>query len=383
MIMPTRPSAEKGMQSEYGSSEVLSRRALNRALLERQLLARRASMSAAQAVEHLVGMQAQVPNSPYVGLWTRLQDFHPDHLASLILDRQAVRVALMRSTVHLVTADDCLALRPVLHEFLERNLISSAWGRNLAGMDFAAVATAAKELLDERPRTIAVLGKLLQERWPDRDALSLGYAVRNLLPLVQTPPRGIWGKGGLPVCANAETWLGRPLATNTVPDTMIVRYLKAFGPATVGDIQAWSGLKGLRATVDQLRPGLRVFRDERGRELFDVPGAPLPDPDPAMPPRFLPEYDNVLVAYAERGRVIPDEHLKLVITSLGHPPVLVDGFVRAHWQIKRHGASATLVIEAFDALTPHDRDALAEEGARLLHFAAGGMAHDIQFMPAD
>src|SRR5258708_5949278 len=193
--------------------EVLSSRALNRALLERQLLLRRAPLAAAATIERLVGMQAQVPNSPYVGLWTRLEGFQPGELAALIEGRQAVRIALMRSTIHLVTAGDCLALRPLLRPVLERSLTSGhTWGRHLVGLDLAQLVAAARALLDERPLTTAELGRLLHERFPDRDATSLAYATRDLVPLVQVPPRGVWGSSGQTRLAAAETWLGRPLA---------------------------------------------------------------------------------------------------------------------------------------------------------------------------
>ncbi|MEA2642690.1 MAG: hypothetical protein QOF51_4084 [Chloroflexota bacterium] len=364
--------------SEHGgpSGRVLGPRVLNRALLERQLLLRRWTMPAAAAIERLVGIQSQQPLSPYVGLWTRLAGFQHTELSQLILDRQAVRIVLMRSTIHLVTARDCLALRPILQPVQDRNLfIDSPFGRNLAGIDLEALVRAGRALLDEAPRTTAALGTLLQERWLDRDAQSLGMAIRNLVPLVQIPPRGIWGKGGLPVCAAAETWLGRPLSAATAPDEMLMQYLAAFGPATVQDMQAWSGLTPLRDTVERLRPRLRTFRDEHDRELFDVLDAPLPDADTSAPPRFLAEYDNVLVGYADRSRIIPGEHLKRVISSLGRPMVLIDGFTRATWRIERSRAAATLTIEPFAPLAPPDRAALTEEGAALLAFAAGD-AHD-------
>jgi Winged helix DNA-binding domain len=383
--MPKRTSKNSATaRGGSGSGDVLGLYALNRATLERQMLLRRRKLPAIEAIEHLVGMQAQAPNPPYVGLWTRLEDFHPNELACLVLERRAVRIALMRNTVHLVTARDCLALRPLMQSVFDRGLHASRGRRaGIEGVDIEALVAAGRTLLEERPRTAKELGMLLQERWPDRDAASLARAIRHLLPLVQVPPRGIWGKSGQASHTTAEAWLGRPLDADPSLEEMVVRYLGAFGPATVKDVQTWSGLTRLREVVtDSLRPRLRTFRDEHGKELFDLPDAPRPDADTPAPPRFLPEFDNLILSHADRSRVIADDYRKAIASKNGMVPatVLVDGFVRGTWKTERTRGKATLAIEQFEPLAKKDRDALVEEGERLIRFTGNDAeAFEVRF----
>jgi hypothetical protein len=378
--MQKQPSNNSSRGRE-GTHVVLGPRELNRATLERQMLLRRRKLSAVEAIEHLVGMQAQAPAPPYVGLWTRLEDFHPEELARLILERRAVRIALMRNTVHLVSARDCLAIRPLMQPVFDRTLYSTRANRaHLEGVDIEALVAAGRALLEERPRTAKELGELLQEQWPERDPASLARAIRHLVPLVQVPPRGLWGKSGPAAHTTAEAWLGRPLDPAPSLEETILRYLGAFGPATVKDVQTWSGLTRLGEVIERLRPRLRTFRDERGKELFDVPDAPLPDPDTPAPPRFLPEFDNLILSHADRTRVIAEEYRKAIASKNGMVPasVLVDGFVRGTWKTERSRDKATLEIKPFEPLARVDRDALAEEGERLIRFTDAG-SYGIRF----
>ncbi|MBW7475428.1 winged helix DNA-binding domain-containing protein [Paenibacillus oenotherae] len=365
------------------SVPVLGQRALNRALLERQFLLRRTDLSPLDVIEQLVGLQAQAPNPPYYGLWTRLANFHQNDLTEPMLDRQVVRIALMRSTIHLVTAADCLKLRSVLQPVLNRGL-QGAYGRQLEGLDTIAMAELGRSLVEEYPRTFNELGLLLQQRWPNCSSEAMAGAVRTLVPLVQVPPRGIWGAGGQPTHTSAEAWLGLPLSEDNAPDEMILRYLGAFGPATVKDMQVWSGLTRLSEAIERLRPRLRTFRDENGNELLDLPDAPLPNPDTPAPPRFLGEFDNMLLSYADRTRIMADHYRQHLFTKNGiiRAAVLIDGFVCGKWRIERqHGGCATLIIDLFEPLTAQDRAALGEEGERLLHFAAADAdSYDIQFV---
>ena len=363
---------------------VLSRRALNRALLERQMLLRRVDLPTDTVIERLIGLQGQTPLSPYIALWSRGEAFDPVALAAALVARSVVRMSLMRTTIHLVTARDALALRPVMQPVLERGFQSgSPFGKRLAGADLEAVKAAGRELMEEAPRSGGELRSLLAERWPDRDPESLAAAVRYLLPVVQVPPRGVWGRTGLPRLTTTEAWLGRPLDAATSPDETVLRYLAAFGPATVADIRTWSWLTGLREVVDRLRPRLRTFRDEQGRELFDVPAGLLPDPDSPAPPRFLPDYDNLLLSHDDRSRVAWPGYTAGLAPTWSWGALLIDGFVGATWKIDVKRTRATLRIEVLDRLSPADEAAVRDEGDRLLAFwAAAATEREIEVRPA-
>ena len=362
---------------------VLTRRALNRATLHRQLLLDRAPLTAEQAVRHLVGLQAQAPFPPYTGLWTRLAGFRPEHLADLILDRTVVRVALLRGTVHLVTAQDCLTLRPLLQPVLDR-ATQNTFGARWTGLDTAAVTATAAELLADRALSTVELGRELTARWPDRDRDGLINLVRAALPLVQVPPRAVWGRSGTTRVTTAQHWLGRPLDPTGTLDDLVLRYLRAFGPASVADVRKWCGLTRLAEVLDRLRPDLLVLRDEQGVELFDLPDAPRPDPDLPAPVRFLPDFDNLLLSHADPGRVIDPAHRPAVFSRNGiiSATVLVDGAVRAVWRIRTAKRRATLEIEPLAPLTRRDTRAVLAEGERLLAFtAADADTRDIRLLP--
>ena len=348
--------------------DVLGPRALNRATLARQLLLERARLPALDVVEQLVGMQAQEPLDPYLALWSRLEDFEPDELGELLVDRRAVRVVVMRSTIHLVSAADCLVLRPLTQPVVDAELRRHPqFAPLLRGVDLEPVLAFARELFATSPRTTPQLRAALAERFPEHDAAALAYACRCVLALVQVPPRGVWGQKRQVTLTTAEAWLGRPLAQDPSIDEVVARYLAAFGPATIADIASWSRLTGMRAVVDRLGPRLRTFRDERGRVLHDLPDAPRPDPETPAPPRFLPQYDNVLLSHADRSRFQAGgpriERPEPAVAV--HGTVLSDGVVCATWRRAPEGA---LVV---DLLRPLGRRAAADvlaEGRRVARF---------------
>ncbi|MGB3443254.1 MAG: winged helix DNA-binding domain-containing protein [Actinophytocola sp.] len=352
----------------------LSLRAINRATLARQHLLARSGMPAIGMIEHLVGMQAQAPFPPYTGLWTRLTDFQPAELADALVDRQVVRIALMRGTVHLVSAADACFLRPLIQPLLDRDLRTNALhARHLTDLDLPKLADLARQALAGQPLTAKELGAALAEPWPDREPDALAHAVRGLLPLVQTPPRAVWGRSGQTKYHTAEHWLGRDLDKSPDPKRMAERYLAAFGPASVADLQAWAGLTRLREVTDTL--DVRRFTADDGRELLDLPDAPRPDEDTPAPVRFLPEFDNLLLSYVDRTRVLTEEHRKRLFgvkNGVFPGTLLVDGFVRGAWRITRQRKSAVLTITPWARTTKKDQAALIKEGTRLLEFHAPG-----------
>jgi hypothetical protein len=350
----------------------LSLHALNRATLARQHLLARTDQTATDMIEHLVGMQAQAPFPPYTGLWTRLNGFQPGELADLLLDHHVVRTVLMRGTVHLVSAADACFLRPLIQALLDRDLrTNTQHARHLTDLDLTKVADAARLALAERPHTAAELGAALAEHWPDRHPGALAHAARGLLPLVQVPPRAVWGRSGKTAYRTAQHWLGRELDESPDPTRLVTRYLNAFGPATVADLQAWSGLTRLREITETL--DLRTFHTDDGRELYDLPDAPHPDADTPAPVRFLPEFDNVLLSYADRTRIMTDEHRKRLFgvkNGVFPGTILVDGFLRGSWRVTRQRQSAVLTITPWARTTKKDLAALTKEGTRLLDFTA-------------
>ncbi|MGW0762635.1 winged helix DNA-binding domain-containing protein [Streptomyces sp. NPDC002814] len=358
---------------------VLDTRALNRATLARQLLLDRADLPVLDTVAHLGGLQAQEPQESFVGLWSRLRAFDPTMLSGLLTGRHVVRTHLMRRTVHLVTADDALAWRS-RHDAMLRQRVLGVYRRELDGVDLDELAAAGRAVMaDGEPRSMTELARALAERWPAPGPRALGeMVIAALVPMAQLPPRGLWrtkaGVRNVPL----SSWLGReidppsPDGSDPVGQTLVRRYLATFGPAASADLRAWCGLAGLPAAVAETREKLVSFRDERGRELLDLPDAPRPDPDTPAPVRFLPAFDNAILGYHDRSRIIDDAHRGLSVA--GERVVLVDGRVAATWNVR----DSTVTVTPLRPLSGADRAAVSEEGRELASFLSDGDSHRLQ-----
>jgi hypothetical protein len=346
-------------------STTLSPRQLGRATLARQGLLDREKVPVPEAVERFGGLQAQEPRPPFAGLWSRVAGFGREDLHAALHAREVVRVTSMRATLHVMSARDYAALRASLAPMLEQTMRSFT-----KALDVDRVLAAARVLLEEKPRTFNELRSLLADEFPDANERALGAAVRVRLPLVMVPTEDRWGFPRDSRFALAEDWLDEPLSEDRAPERLVRRYLAAFGPATAADVQAWSGLKGIKAVMEELRPDLESFEDERGRELFDLPDAPRPDGDAPAPARLLPDFDSLVLAHADRTRVIDDEHRALIATKnlRIRATFLVDGRVRGTWSVERRGKKAALLMAPFERLRKRDAAALAEEGDALVRF---------------
>jgi hypothetical protein len=369
--VPPQPSTDN-VRPIAASPDTLTARALNRALLARQWLLEPRAASALEAIEQLVGLQAQDVKAPYFQLWARLADCDPRELSALLESRAAVRIVLMRGTIHLVSARDALLLRPLVNPVIDR-ATDANW--SVPGVDRTTLAAAGRELVDAEPRTFAQLGALLGERFPDADTHALAQQIRALVPLVQVPPRGLWGRSGAAAHTSIEAWLEGVAAPEPSLGDLIRRYLGAFGPASVQDMQKWSGLSRLRPAFEDARNELVSFSDAvTGRELFDLPDAPRPPADTPVAPRLVGPFDNLILSHADVTRVLPAGHRRRVMTQNGliAGMVLIDGFVAGNWRIKATKKHAALTITSFSgkAYKKADAAALTGEGLRLLAFAA-------------
>ena len=349
---------------------MLTRRDLNRALLARQLLLERRKLSATKAVERLGGLQAQSTPSPYLSLWTRLEGFERDELTRALKARRLVKALLQRGTLHVVSPADYWAISTARRE-LGGILWPPAYERLVPKRRLAELAALVLDELGDGERTFKELQAVLHPHAKgNATATFLWRRVQGHASVVHVPPSGIWGYGGQGVYAPAAGRIkGGPPAPQEAFDHLVRRYLGAYGPATPRDVGQWAGVPRLKPITEALaRIGARTLRDDRGRTLYDLPRAPLPDPDTPAPLRLLPRFDNLVLSHDDRSRILGDVKPSRIVTKNGivHATMLVDGFVAGTWQLER----GRVRLEPFGRLAAAVRRALQEEAARLEAFVA-------------
>ena len=361
---------------------MISQRALNRATLARQMLLERSNVSVLEALYQVAGLQAQEPKPPFIGLWTRLSTFEKSDLLDLVNDHKAVRATAMRATLHLMSTRDYLAFRPVLQPMLDGAMESILKNRG-EGIDVDRFVDKARAYFEGHHATFNELRDALAKADVDIDIRAAAYAARMRLPLVQVPDGSTWGWPTDPKFTLASTWLGVDVPATGSLDNFVLRYLGAFGPATVADFQTWSGVKGAKDAFERLRPQLEVLPGDNKREYFDLPDAPRPDEDVPAPVRFLPDFDNLMLGHNTRSRVIKDEYRQRVSTANLRTlaTFLVDGVTAGTWKIEVKRKTATLLLSPFESIGKADVEAVVEEGERLLRFVepeAG--AYDVRIL---
>jgi hypothetical protein len=364
----------------------LTLRDLNRATLARQHLLARTSDPVPAVVAQLAGLQAQLARPPFVGLWTRIEGFDRGALTAPVHARRLVRATAMRGTLHVMGADDYRTLRAALQPMFTA-AFQSTLGARATGLDVARVTADAREILrTEGPLTFDALRDRLSARMPDADVRAMGYAARMHLPLIQVPDDGAaWGWDAKAPFTLAEDWMNVECAPACDPTTLVRRYLAAFGPATPADAAAWSGMRGLRDAFAAVRDELVVLRDERKRELFDLPDAPRPGGDVEAPVRFLPDFDNLVLAHDDRTRVIAEAHRARIVSKNLQVAAtfLVDGMVAGTWTVAKARGTATLTLQPFAPIAARARRALEAEGETLARFVEpDAKAHAVTLAPA-
>jgi hypothetical protein len=347
----------------------ITARQLNRATLGRQLLLRREPLSVAEAVRRVVALQAQEPASPYLALWNRLVDFEPKELDAAFADGTVVKASLIRLTLHAVHAEHY----PAFHEAMLSSLRASRLNDRrftTSGLSTADAEALLPHLLKfaARPRTKAEIEDLIEARLGDRNPWAW-WALKTFAPLHHAPTDAPWTFGTRAAFVAAPKGQGRESPDESVQQ-LVLRYLGAFGPASVADFAQFTMLRRpvtLRA-LQALGDKVEEVDGPDGVTLFDVPGATHPAEDTNAPPRLLPMWDSVLLAYSDRSRVIPPDYRRLVIRQNGDvlPTMLVDGYVAGVWRPVEGGIEAT----AFHRLSDEAWGGLAEEARALVAFLA-------------
>lgn len=363
--------------------QTLTLRAINRATLARQMLLARERVTPLDAIERLIGLQAQWPRPPFVGLWTRLEGFERAQLAALFTQRKVVRATFIRATIHVLSARDFIALRPAVQPILD-GAYEAILKDRLDGVDLDTVSTKARGFFEETPRPFEDLRDFFLAGDPKCDERALAYSVRMRLPLVQIPDASAWSFPAQACFTTADAWLRKKVPTKPgPPDALIRRYLAAYGPSSAADIAAWSALAkpAVRDAIERLRPELLVVRDEKKRELFDLPDAPRPPADTPAPVRFVPEYDNVINTRADERFVAKAHRPRVFLSALRlAATLLVDGMVAGTWKIQATKKKATLTIEPFASFTAKVRKTIEPEAEALVRFSEPDVpAIDVKF----
>jgi hypothetical protein len=360
--------------------DTLSNRQLNRATLARQMLLERARTTIPEAVRVLGGLQAQQSNDPYIALWSRLHGFRQDELTALIVERALARATTMRGTLHLHTVNDLYGVRALVADFL-RGMWRSNFLKRFGSEDQVKVRRAGVKLLDAKaPMTANALGKALKEKFATAEPLAISVLLQVTETLIQVPPTRLWGNGGAPLLTRVENWLPPPPDKLLTRRDLVRRYLRAFGPASVADMQTWCRLTKLGAEFEALKAELVTFRSEDGRMLFDFPDAPRPDADTPASVRFLPLYDNVYLGYENRRRMLAmgDTTRDNMFQSF-RPAVLVDGIIAAGWTVETKKGRARLRVEPYLKLRKADVRDIEREGLAFVKFMAGeAESHDVE-----
>jgi hypothetical protein len=346
---------------------VLTRRELNRTLLLRQHLLERTSMPALSMVEHLIGLQAQENLPPYLSLAARLQDFDPCQLSDHLERREAVRLLAMRGTVHLLTPDDALSLRPWVQPTLDQQSRSNQNSRPAQHVPVDALVGEVGRVLADGPLPVKGLGERLVDAFPDVPAAALAHAARERAPLVQVPPRGLWKRSGGVVYQTVDRYLGRQPTAADVRE-LVRRYLRAFGPATTADMTTWSRVTRLGPVFASMREELVEVPCEDGRKRYDVPGAPYAPADVEAPVRLLGTYDNLWLSHADRSHVVLEDVRPRWMGSNGGvaSTVFVDGFMAGLWWWR----DGRVVTELYRPLTRRQRSELDTEVDRVTRLLA-------------
>lgn len=357
----------------------LTTRTLNRTLLARQHLLERANLSVPEMCDHLVGLQAQDVPPPFVALWSRLADFDPATVSAGLLDRSLVRITLMRGTIHLVTPPDALRIAPLIQPELEKVPFRKGFNYGaMVGLDPDEVRRLGEAVLGDEPMPVAELRARAAELFPDRDPGAVVQTWLYQLPVLQTPPRGIWRDNSRPIWSRVQPWLGAPLDPDYPVADLVVRYLRAFGPASTMDMQTWSRLTGMKTVVAQLGDRLRTYTDERGRTLYDLADAELADPELPAPVRLLGWYDNALLSHQDRSRIAPDGPPN--ISRLLASPILVDGFLAGMYKVFPDKTAARMRISPNRVWTAREQAEVEAEASALLAFLEPDLAPQLEIL---